>query len=294
MNRQSVAKNYDELEFRDDFMFGKVMEDMNLCREVLECLLQHPVAKLKDIQAQREFKFTSDGKPIRVDVYSEDTENRIYDAEMQNLNHKSAEYHQLPKRSRYYQGAIDIDFMNKGNTYKVLPESRVLFICTFDPFKKGLSQYTFRERCDEKGDLLLNDGTMKIFYNSRYQGDDIPDELRDFYEYVNHGKARSRLTEKIDKAVLNGRKNELWRTQYMKERVLLMDAKEEGREEGRTDLLVSMVCKKLRKGKDIAQIVDELEEDEVRIAVICEAATKFAPEYDEKKVSEELGVMGAI
>ncbi len=294
MNRQSVKKDYEELEFRDDFMFGKVMGDMDLCREVLECLLQHPISELKEIQTQREFKLTLEGKPIRVDVYTEDDEKKIYDAEMENLNRKSVEYHQLPRRSRFYQGSIDLGFLDKGNTYKMLPDSSVLFICTFDPFEKGLSQYTFRERCDEDSKLLLGDGTMKVFYNCTYRGDDISDELKDLYEYVNHGRAKSQLTEKIDGAVQKARKNELWRGEYMKERALFMDAREEGREEGRTDLLVSQVCKKLRKGKSIAQIADELEEDEMRITVICKEAEKFAPEYDEEKVSEALGALEGV
>ena len=118
---------------------------------------------LTEIQTQREIKYTSDGKPMRLDVYNEDSEGKIYDAEMENLNHKSVESHELPKRSRFYQGAIDIDYMDKGNPYKKLPESAVLFICTFDPFKLGLSRYTFRERCDEKPDLMLGDGTEKIY-----------------------------------------------------------------------------------------------------------------------------------
>ena len=41
-----MAKSYEELQFTDDFMFGKVMEDKELCRDVLECLLQEPVGTL--------------------------------------------------------------------------------------------------------------------------------------------------------------------------------------------------------------------------------------------------------
>ena len=103
MSKKRVTKSYEELEFRDDFMFGKVMEDNDLCREVLECLLQRPVGKLQELQIQREFKFTSDGKPIRLDVYNEDNNGRIYDAEMQNLNNHSIKWHALPKRSRFYK-----------------------------------------------------------------------------------------------------------------------------------------------------------------------------------------------
>ena len=48
-----MAKNYEELKLSDDFMFGKVMEDSGLCREVLECLLGKPVGELEEIELQR-------------------------------------------------------------------------------------------------------------------------------------------------------------------------------------------------------------------------------------------------
>ncbi len=233
MNKQRRMKSYEELCFRDDFMFGKVMEDKDLCRDVLECLMQRPIGELTEVQTQKEFHYTSDGKPIRLDVYNEDDMGVVYDAEMENLNNKTVESHELPKRSRFYQGSIDIDFMNKGNSYKALPESNILFVCTFDPFKKGMCQYTFRERCDEDYSIELNDGTQKIYYNCKYQGDDIPEELRKFYDYVENGKTGNELTKRIENAVAKARKNEVWRTQYMKEWVVLQDAKDEGREEGR-------------------------------------------------------------
>ena len=40
------------------------------------------------------------------------------------------------------------------------------------------------------------------------------------------------LTKRLNDAVDVGRRNEKWRTQYMKEWVLLQDAKDEGIEEG--------------------------------------------------------------
>ena len=284
MSKTKIAKSYEELKFSDDFMFGKIMEDKELCREVLECLLQQPVGELTEVQTQREFRYTSDGKPIRLDVYNEDSDGRIYDAEMENLNHKSVESHQLPRRSRFYQGAIDIDFMDKNYSYKLLPESRVIFICTFDPFKLGLSRYTFRERCDENPEICLNDGTEKVFYNCKYEGEDIPEDIRNLYEFIDTGNASDELTEKLNSAVAKAHMNEMWRTQYMKEWVVIQDARDEGREEGREETIIRKVCLKLRKGKEIWQIADELEEDKARIKVICDAIESFAPDYDEEKV----------
>ncbi len=94
-----MAKRYEELTIADDFMFGKVMEDKKLCREVLECLLDHSVGELEEVQTERQFRYTTDGKPVRLDVYTRD-QNHIYDAEMQNLNHQAAEKLELPRRIR--------------------------------------------------------------------------------------------------------------------------------------------------------------------------------------------------
>ena len=60
--------------------------------------------------------------------------------------------------------------------------------------------------------------------------------------------------------------------------------KEEGREEGEENRLIRQICRKLRKGKSVEQIADELEEDETQVKVICDAAEAFAPDYDENKV----------
>ena len=103
-----MAKRYEELSIEDDFMFGKVMEDKELCRDVLQCLLEEPVEELEEVQTQREFRYTSKGKPIRLDVYTRD-QKRIYDAEMQRLNHQTPENLELPRRSRFYQSTMDTD-----------------------------------------------------------------------------------------------------------------------------------------------------------------------------------------
>ncbi len=231
----AFAKDYEELNFNDDFMFGKTMEDPNLCRDVIECLLQRPVGELSPTQTQKEYKFTVDGKPIRLDVYNEDSTGTVYDTEMQNLNHKKIKELQLPRRTRFYQSSIDIDYLDKAGRYKDLPDSNILFVCTFDPFGQGLAQYTFRPRCDEYTDLVLENGTEWHFYNCTYTGDDIPKALRDFYEYIRTGKPDDELTERIHSAVIKGRKNKEWRSAYMKDIARLMDAREEGREEGRAE-----------------------------------------------------------
>ena len=58
------------------------------------------------------------------------------------------------------------------------------------------------------------------------------------------------------------------------------------KEEGREERLVELICKKLRKGKDVPQIADEVEEDEIRVKMICDIAERFEPDYETEKVFE--------
>ena len=64
--------------------------------------------------------------------------------------------------------------------------------------------------------------------------------------------------------------------------------REEGREEGRMNTLVSLVCRKLAKGMEAMAIADMLEEEEDVIQDICDVAKRYAPEYDIESITEEL------
>lgn len=68
----------------------------------------------------------------------------------------------------------------------------------------------------------------------------------------------------------------------------LREERAEGRAEGGDLKLVSQVCRKLRKGKVVEVIADELEEDIEEIRSICAAAEAFAPDYDEEQVFHKL------
>ena len=211
-----MVKRYEELTISDDFMFGKAMGDKVLCQDVLEQLLEEKVGELEDVQPQREFRYTSGGKPIRLDIYTRD-KKRMYDAEMQNQNHQPVEKLELPKRSRFYQSTMDTDHLSKGKSYRELPEGRVLFLCTFDPFGRGYAKYSFQNLCKEDRELYLKDGTEKIFYNCAADPEKVPKNLRELYDYIRSGKVGGDLSQRIDEAVCIARKNEEWRSEYMKE-----------------------------------------------------------------------------
>ena len=84
----------------------------------------------------------------------EDNEGRVYDIEMQCSN---SPRNDLAKRSRFYQSLIDGELLDKGKPYEELNPSYVIFICTFDPFHRGLPIYTFTHCCKEDNRVQLKD-----------------------------------------------------------------------------------------------------------------------------------------
>ena len=118
------------IEFYGDF-FAKVMSDKRLCKPLLESILNIKIRDIKYVDYEETIQMTVKSKGIRLDIYVEDDNNTVFNLEMQTTTYK-----ELPKRSRYYQGIIDLNMIEKGESYDILKESYVIFICTFDFLKK--------------------------------------------------------------------------------------------------------------------------------------------------------------
>ena len=237
METQRIVKAWEELEIKDDFMFAKVMRDKRICKMLLERLLQTKIRDIVYLDEQKTIDIEKDAKSVRLDVYLEE-ENRVFDLEMETTNKGN-----LPKRSRYYQGMIDLNTIEKGENYKKLKESYIIFICTFDPFHQGKAQYTFENLCLEDKELKLNDGAKKVFFNAKDYINAEDEEVREFLKYVNVEKSDNPFVKEIEDKVAQVKKNEEWRLEYVT--LLMRDqenqeigieiGKELGREEGREE-----------------------------------------------------------
>ena len=138
-----MAKPIEELTFTDDFMFGRIMQNPEICKGFLERLLEIKIDKIEYPTLQKTISPHYKSKGIRLDVYVEDS-NRVFDIEIQNDFQLA-----LPRRTRYYQSMIDMDDLLKGADYSQLNDSFVIFVCQFDPFNADLPCYTFKNLCLE-------------------------------------------------------------------------------------------------------------------------------------------------
>ena len=204
-----IYKPVDELSFTDDFMFGTVMKNKVICKGVLERLLHIKVGKIEYPSLQKTITPFYESKGIRLDVYVSDPE-RVFDIEIQTSIPPA-----LSKRTRYYQGLMDVDNLLRGQSYAELKESYVIFICTQDPFGKGLPVYTFQNVCSEDDSIILDDKSYKVFYNVGAYGKEREAELSALLEYLCERRTTSGFTQRIDALVEKAKRNEKFRSWYM-------------------------------------------------------------------------------
>ena len=221
-------KRWEQLTFADDFLFGKLMVNPDICKGVLERILGIEIERIEYVERQKSLDIDYEAKSIRMDVYVKDGKGTVYNIEMQAANDDD-----LAKRSRYYQSIIDMELLDKGLPYEDLNQSFVIFICNFDLFGKGRHIYTFKNICAEDTYIHLKDETTKIFLNAKGKMDDASPELKAFLNYVNTGiPSDDAFVKRIDDEVKKARTNRKWRREYMKYHVNLMIAKKQGLAQG--------------------------------------------------------------
>ncbi len=220
-----TLKPYDELFFTDDFLFTKIMRDPQIAKGVVQNLLGIKVKKIEFITSQYSIDELYGGKGIRLDAYLED-EDKVIDIEMQTVIKKDEGL-----RMRYYQSMMDIDHLNRGDSYIDLKESYVVFICLDDPFGGGKPVYNFVTK-EADGGLILNDRIHKVIYNaSSFEKAENPD-VRAFLEFIKRHSATDRLTKEIQDAVDSCKNHQKWRAEYMLWKDQIREWRDEAREDG--------------------------------------------------------------
>ncbi len=261
-NRTELTPVWETLGIANDFMFGKIMQDAELCKELLQRILPDlEIDHIEYPEAQKGIRPDVDAKSVRLDVYVRDGKGTVYDIEMQVADTK-----ELPKRSRYYQSMIDLQMIDKGQHYKELKPSYIIFICPFDLFGKGRHLYTFENICKEDTSVSLKDEAVRIFLNADSSQDDVSQELKAFLDYVAGKESEDDFVKRLAEAVEQARKNRKWRHEYMT--LLMRDQEnmekgiEKGKIEGRAEEIIETgfefglseqdILKRLQKKLDIS------------------------------------------
>lgn len=289
MHELTPAEKWERATLADNFIFCKVMTaNPDLCKELLELLLNIKIERIEIPVAERSFKVDYDSKGIRFDVYVKDGTGRCFDIEIQTTNRTN-----LAKRARYYQGLMDVDSLVSGADYSELNESYVIFLCMEDAFGSGLPVYDFHQVCKQNSDILFNDGTHKVFFNaSKY--DKMPTEsLREFFKFLNGLNAASDFTDQLEQKVRYAKTNAQWRHRFMTwEQEMRIQVKEKSEQLAKTiakemveDRVNAMRADIEKEAKEMAKdLANEMVED--RVNAMRKDIEEEAKEMAVEKVEE--------
>lgn len=279
MNKQQL-KPLKDLNLTSRFLYDAVMEDAETTRAALSIIFGKDIPLLSWNESEKEFRISPLMRSIRMDIVSFDADGNVYDSEMQGEQKPD-----LPKRSRYYQALLDTGLLEPGiPNYNVLNDSFIIFIMPFDLFGYGKYRYTFTSKCMEVPDLRLPDGATRIFLNTRGKNEaEVSKELVDFLHYLenttdeNARESDSERIRQIHKQVCKVKQSEEVGMRYLRELEEKYYAKQEGIEQGIEKgieqgiekgieqgeylHLISLVQKKIARGKSLQASADELEMD---------------------------------
>lgn len=219
----------------DDYMFGQVMGQEKIAKAFLEILLGCEIKEISYISRQVEFKDALTNHGIRLDIYLNDENGTHYDIEMQTTNQ-----YNLEKRVRYHQGMIDGDTLNQSVPYNELPDSYIIFICSFDFLKKGKAVYERTSGYKGLPDEIYEDGSHIFILNADYseENPDQSPQLLEFLSYIHDESIpiKSDFVRQVDLAVNNVRSDVLKGAEYMTLQQKINEecylARKEGMEEG--------------------------------------------------------------
>ena len=145
----------------DDFM-SKVFEDKGCTELLLQIILGRTDLKVTSVIGQYDIK-NLQGRSVRLDILAVDTENKVYNIEIQRSDKGTS-----VKRARYNSSLIDANVTEPGDNYENLNENYIIFITEKDKFGEDLPIYHIEKVIKELG-RDLEDEQHTIYVNSQIQ-----------------------------------------------------------------------------------------------------------------------------
>lgn len=240
----SKIKSLDELTFADDFIFSKVMSKPEIARIFLEELYGKKIKRidLVNMQSAKQGVPLSHGIRFDVEFIGDDV---VYDIEMQRTGSKTERSQRsLLRRVRHYQAVLDQEYLGKGKSYKSLPEFKIIFICTFDPFGFGCAKY------DQISILRglnkeLDTGLGVTYLNAAYSIGNTSETIMSLLDYIrvpqNILTNENQFVLLVDEAVEVLKEDPQVRRDYMSLEEIIAEHRDEERREVQKSILKNIV-----------------------------------------------------
>ena len=176
----------------DDVFFQKMMEDKEVCEELLRIILEDSGVQVIECIPQASLKNLI-GKSVILDVLCRARDGSYYNVEVQKSDDDD---HQ--KRVRYNTALVSMYTMQAGKDYKELLEVKAVFISKFDIFHGNHAMYHVDRVVRETGQKVEN-GQSEIYVNAKVKDRTSVSELM---EYFTDSNGRKEICPKLSERVM--------------------------------------------------------------------------------------------
>lgn len=213
--------DWDNLNISNNFIFSKVMQEQELCKDIINTLLELNIKnincmeykKVINIEQYNQDEVDNDNEVDNVEldsIYIEDEHNNIYNIEICTSNDIN-----IVNKLMLYQHVLYINLISKDIYFDVLPNIYTMFICTFDICNDNSCKYYFQEKSSE------DDNLHKIVFNTTSYHDADNNKLKRLLKYINgeileeSDVEEDDFIKKLDNKVKVIKSNKEYKLEYM-------------------------------------------------------------------------------
>lgn len=143
----------------DDIFFEKIIEDKNVCEEILRVILEDDKLEVLSVTPQRSVKNLY-GRSVRLDAFC-----KLGNNEFSNIEVQKSDSDDHVRRVRYNEACITANNTEVGTDFIHVPDVTMVYISVFDMFKKGKTIYRCRT-VDVLTGTIVDNGLKEIYVNT--------------------------------------------------------------------------------------------------------------------------------
>ena len=164
---QTFRQVVDDITLMNNRFMNKVFDgNIPATQRILRVILKNDKIKVRKVSVQQWLQNLY-GHSAQLDILAEDEHGTQFNVEIQRSDEGAS-----VQRARFYCGALDMHFLDRGKKYEALPDAYVIFITESDVLKKGRPLYNIQRSIDETGEAF-GDGSHIVYVNAACQ-DDTP------------------------------------------------------------------------------------------------------------------------
>ena len=177
--------------------------------------------------------------------------------------------------------------LNSGIDYDELKNVVVIMVLPYDPFGLDRMVYTVKAHCMEEPGMEYEDGASTLFLYTKGTKGEPKEALRELLYYMENSSLKNAVNDDLKEV---HRMVEIVKldSETSISCVRLMEKLARSEAKGKTEELISRVCKKMKLGQPLEKIAEDLVEEVSVIEPIYQAAEKLAAEYDSETIMQKV------